>query len=125
MKEEKDAENIPGIKLVVKESPIRFGGSVRVHDSVIAKLGCEVKDQIVLMKDEKKILRTIFADNLVAKNTVILRTKAMKDLDVKDGDEIELQLNKKILANLRNKAGDFKDSVKEKFSKDKDEDKEE
>jgi antitoxin component of MazEF toxin-antitoxin module len=121
---------------VVKESPIRFGGSVRVHDSVLTKLGCEAKDQIVLMKDEKKILRTIFADALVAKNTVVLRTKAMKDLDVKDGDEIELQPNKKILENLKEKAGDFKDSVKEKagdfkdsvkekMSKDKDEDKEE
>ena len=121
MKKEGETEMSPGVKLKVKESPIRFDGSVRIHDSILTKLGCEEKDQIVLMNDdEKKILETVFADSLVAKDTVILRTKAMEDLDVKEGDEIILQVNKKILENLKDKAGDFEDSVKEKFSKDED-----
>lgn len=123
MKKESDTGKSPGVKLKVKESPVRFGGSVRVHDSILTKLGCEEKDQIVLMNDdEKQILNTIYADDLVAKDTVILRTEAMEDLDVKEGDEITLQVNKKILEDLKGKTGDLKDSVKEKFSKDEDED---
>ncbi len=139
MEKEIETEMNPKVKLKVKKSPIRFEGSVRVHDSILNKLGCEEKDQIVLMNDDdKQILNTIYADELVAKDTVILRTEAMEDLDVKEGDEVTLQVNKEIIEELKNKAGDFKDDVKEKsgdfkddvkekFSKDedKDEDKEE
>ncbi|MFO8109763.1 MAG: hypothetical protein R6U17_04475 [Thermoplasmata archaeon] len=123
MNKESETEKMPSVKLKVKESPIRFEGSVRVHDSILEELGCEEKDQIVLMNDdEKQILNTIYSDDLVAKDTVILRTEAMKDLDVKEGDEITLQVNKEIFKDLKDKAGDFKDDVKEKFSKDEDED---
>ncbi len=136
MKKEDETEKMPSVKLKVKESPVRFGGSVRVHDSVLKKLGSEEKDQIVLMNDdEKEILNTIYADDLVAKDTVILRTDAMEDLEVKEGDEITLKVNKEILQDMKDKAGDLKDNVKEKsgdlkdnvkekFSKDEDEDEE-
>ena len=132
MKKESETEEMPSVKLKVKESSVRFEGSMRVHDSILEKLGCEEKDQVVLMNDEEKqILNTIYADELVAKDTVILRTEAMEDLDVKEGDEVTLQVNKEILKDMKDKAGkfkddvkeksgDFKDSVKKKFSKDED-----
>jgi len=125
MKKKDETEKTPGVKLKVKKSPIRIGGSIRVHDSILKELGCEEKDQVVLMNDDdKQILNTIYADELVAKDTVILRTESMKDLDVKEGDEITLQVNKKILENLKEKSGDFKDDVKEKSGKFKDDVKE-
>ncbi|MGM0405931.1 MAG: hypothetical protein ACQEQM_07310 [Thermoplasmatota archaeon] len=132
MKRKDETEKTLGVKLKVKKSSVRFEGSIRVHDSILEKLGCDEKDQIVLMNDEeKKILNTIYADELVAKDTVILRAEAMDDLDVKEGDEVTLQVNKKIIEELKNKAGgfkedvkeqsgDFKDSVKDKFSNDED-----
>lgn len=137
MKKEDETETNPEVKLKVKKSSVKFEGSMRVHESILEKLGCEEKDQVVLMKDDgKKILNTIFADELVEKDTVILRTETMEDLDVEEGDEVTLQVNKKIIEDLKDTAGDFKedvkeksgdlkDSVKDKFSKDEEEDKEE
>ena len=117
MDKKSEKETMPEINLTVKKSPVRFGGSARVHDSVLKKLNCEEKEQIVLINDEKKILQTIFADETVTEGAVMLRSEAMKKLGVEEGDKITLQRNKEIFANLKNKAEKLKDSVKEKLSK--------
>ena len=76
----KDAEDITEpseTRLKVKMSPIRFKGSVRVHHSVLEEIGCSVKDQVVIISDKKKILRTLFADDHVEEDSIKLRAHAM------------------------------------------------
>lgn len=113
--DDNETEKIPEIKMTVKKSPVGFTGSMRVNDSVLKKLGCEEKDQIVVIKGDKEILRTIFADDLVSENVVILRTKAMKDLGVEEGDEVTLRMHKELFADTKKKAGDLKEKIGDKI----------
>ena len=75
-------------KLKVRKSPVRFRGSARVHNSVLEKIGSTKKDQVAIISDKKTILRTFFADDLIEEDIIVLRPIAMKQLGVKEGEEV-------------------------------------
>ena len=96
-------------------------GVARIHSS---HLDCFEEDEIEMVKvragDEHKVVKLV-SDKLAKKGHVILREGDMEDLEVEDGDEVELHPYQKLSEELKEGWQKFR----EKFRRHKDDEEEE
>jgi hypothetical protein len=74
--------------LVVRKSQVRVPGSTRVHLSHLEQIGGKSNDMVVITSGKKSVALHAFADDLVPKNTIVLRSPAMQRLGIEEGDKV-------------------------------------
>ena len=79
-----------GLPLTVRRSHVRIAGATRVNDAILAKLGGARKDLVVVAHDKRSVALHVFADPMVPKGSISLRTPAMQRLGVKEGEQVTL-----------------------------------
>ncbi len=90
MGEEKE-EEIPGVELYVKMSPISGSGIARVHVSVVEKNEfMEGKVVSVESGKNRRVLRLV-ADSMMDRGRISLRRKDMDKLGVKEGSKVTIR----------------------------------
>ena len=84
--------------LKVRKSDIERIGIVILNDEVLSKIDVGEGERVVISKDEKIILRKAFGDNSVKKDEIFIRPDGHEDLDVVEGDKVNVEDKKYIVA---------------------------
>jgi hypothetical protein len=101
---ENDDDDDVILKLPVRKSMISSveGGIARLHSSHMDVFEDENEEHMVVLRHEKKnIVVRIVSDRLAPKDTITLRSGDMDDLDVKEGDMIEIEPYHKLTDELK------------------------
>ena len=111
------------VTLKVKKSAVSSidSGVARIHKSHMDVFEDDEIEMVELRAGKKHKVVKLVADRLAKKGHVILREGDMEDLEVEDGDEVELHPYHKLSDDLKERWRKFK----EKFRRDKEEDEEE
>jgi hypothetical protein len=101
MTNENDEEVV--LKLPVRKSMISSveGGIARIHSSHMDMFEEDEEHRVVLRNDKKDIVVILVSDRLAPKDTITLRTGDMEDLDVDEGDIIEIEPYHKLTDELK------------------------
>ena len=101
MENERDEEVI--ISLPVKKSKISSveGGIARLHSSHMEMFEEEEKHMVILKHGKKDKVVHIVSDRLAQKNVIILRSGDMEDLDVEEGDMVDIEPYHKLTDELK------------------------
>lgn len=89
--EEEKSEEVEGIELVVKKSPISGSGIARIHMQILESSDLKEGKPVIIgsEKGKKRVLRLV-ADRMIEKDSISLRTKDMAKLGVNAGDKVLL-----------------------------------
>lgn len=120
---EKEEIDIEALKLQVYQSSIGSVGSgiARMNSIHLEIFGDDPPQLVLVRSEEKEKTVKLVSDRLAEKGKIILRKDDMVDLNLKDGDEVEILPYTKLSDDLKNKWDHFK----ERFRKDDEEEEEE
>lgn len=105
------------LKLPVRKSKISSveGGIARIHSSHMEVFEEEDEDHMVVLKHGKKdLVVRIVSDRLAPRDTITLRSGDMEDLDVTEGDIVDVEPYHKLTDELKEKWNKFISRFKKK-----------
>ena len=104
MVEEESGEEVEGVELIVKRSPISGSGIARVHTEVLENSEFqEGKPVVIVSKEGKKRVMRLVADSIMEKGKISLRQKDLDKLSIRSDDRIRILPYKGIGSRLTGK----------------------
>ena len=91
------------LRLPVRKSKISSveGGIARIHSSHMDMFEEDEEHRVVLKKEKNDIVVILVGDRLAPKDTITLRSGDMDDLEVEEGDIIEIEPYHKLTDDLK------------------------
>ncbi|MGA1848642.1 MAG: hypothetical protein ACMUHB_04800 [Thermoplasmatota archaeon] len=89
-------------------------GIVRINSTYLRSFEEEDIDMVELRAGKKKKVVRLASDRLVPRGKVVLREGDMEDLEVEEGDDLEIHPYHKLSDELKEKWAKFKDRLKRK-----------
>jgi hypothetical protein len=99
----KDNDEDVVLRLPVRKSRISSveGGIARIHSSHMDIFEEEEEHRVVLKHEKKDIVVILVSDRLAPKDTITLRGGDMEDLEIEEGDLVEIEPYHKLTDELK------------------------